>query len=98
MFMTLWDALRSMYNTVGDSEDWTAHVARRLLDLVQPRSGVEVRFCVLGGGRIEAGGARRAVFGYSKTFGRCKSCNEVAADLLSENCSACEVTWSNDGY
>ena len=38
------------------------------------------------------------VYGYSKTFGRCTGCNEIAADLLREHCETCRVNWTDAGY
>ena len=62
---------------------------------------------VLGGGRLRVtppagsgggGGGHIEVFGYSKTYGRCDSCNARAAKLLRIAFPGYEVVWSNDGY
>ena len=57
---------------------------------------------VVGGGRIvfdPAAGVVR-IFGYSKTFGRCKGCNEKSAEILRRHplFQGYAVTWSDDGY
>lgn len=61
---------------------------------------------VLGGGRLRvqppvpgsAGRGRIEVFGYSKTYGRCESCNRQTAELLRRAYPDYDTVWSNDGY
>ena len=55
---------------------------------------------VLGGGRIAFDGRTVRIWGYSKTYGRCDSCNERAAALVraSPAHGQYRVTWSDDGY
>ena len=55
---------------------------------------------VLGGGRLVHTPAAKKidVYGYSKTFGRCVSCNEEAAMMLRQKYPEYKVTWSNEGY
>lgn len=55
---------------------------------------------VLGGGRLVHAPAAKTldVYGYSKTFGRCGSCNEEAAAMLRHKYPEYKVTWSNEGY
>ena len=55
---------------------------------------------VLGGGRVRFSAARRTVeiYGYSKTYGRCRACNKEAAALAEASYPGFAVTWSNEGY
>eukprot|EP00908_Phaeocystis_cordata_P025525 Transcript_7977.p1 GENE.Transcript_7977~~Transcript_7977.p1 ORF type:complete len:293 (+),score=60.85 Transcript_7977:115-879(+) len=57
---------------------------------------------VLGGGRIAHDAAARtiSVYGYSKTYGRCSPCNQLAAELIraAPAYRHFAVTWSNEGY
>ena len=40
-----------------------------------------------------------SVYGYSKTFGRTRGCNERTAELIRANVDGlASVEWSDDGY
>lgn len=58
---------------------------------------------MLGGGRITHDTDSVNVYGYSATFGRCETCNSIAAKILA--CPTCangvgskSITWTNTGY
>ena len=55
---------------------------------------------VRGGGRVRFSAARRTIeiYGYSKTYGRCRACNKEAAALAEASYPGFAVTWSNEGY
>jgi phosphohistidine phosphatase len=54
---------------------------------------------VIGGGRIRRDAATVSVYGYSKTFGRTRGCNERTAELIRANVDGlASVEWSDDGY
>ena len=55
---------------------------------------------VIGGGRIVYDPSARtvSVYGYSKTFGRAKGCNEHSAGLIEAAMPDCTVSWSDKGY
>mmetsp|Transcript_16459 Transcript_16459/g.38440 ORF Transcript_16459/g.38440 Transcript_16459/m.38440 type:complete len:101 (+) Transcript_16459:725-1027(+) len=59
-----------------------------------------VKCTVVGGGRIDMSHSERkvSVYGYSKTFGRAKGCNEKSAGLIREALPTYDVTWSDKGY
>jgi len=62
--------------------------------------GPVVRGTVIGGGRIVYDPSARTVdiYGYSKSFGRAKGCNERSAQIVRDNLPGVEVTWSDKGY
>ena len=55
---------------------------------------------VIGGGRVSLDHKAKkcAIWGYSKSFGRAKGCNERSAEQVREAYPDYEVTWSDDGY
>lgn len=55
---------------------------------------------VLGGGRIIKDSEKQtlSVYGYSKTYGRSKGCNQATADILQRANPGWAVTWTNKGY
>ena len=59
-----------------------------------------VKCTVVGGGRINMshGDRKINIYGYSKTFGRAKGCNEKSAGLIREAFPMYEVAWSDKGY
>lgn len=55
---------------------------------------------VLGGGRIRFSVAKKRIeiYGYSKSYGRCRRCNQQAASRAEAAYPNYSVTWSNEGY
>ena len=57
---------------------------------------------VLGGGRIAHNAAAQtiSIYGFSHTYGRCETCNRLAAELVRAvpQYRRYVVTWSNEGY
>lgn len=68
-----------------------------LMQGLRPR-GIAGR--VLGGGRLVKDSGKRvlSVYGYSKTYGRCRGCNEEVAGILRRHYPDWTVSWSDKGY
>ena len=82
-------------NVVRASRHFDLHVDNfQALRMETQAIGAKVK--MLGGGRLTNDNGNVNVYGYSATFGRCETCNRVAAEIL--KAGGMKVTWSNDGY
>ena len=70
------------------------------MDKLERQGLNQVEGHVIGGGRIEYYPKKKTVsiYGYSKTFGRAKGCNERSAEIVRRSFPDYNVTWSDDVY
>jgi len=70
------------------------------MDKLEKEGLGQVKGRVIGGGRIEYYPEQKTVsiYGYSKTFGRVKGCNQKSAEIVELAYPDHKVSWSDDGY